>query len=174
MTHDEPAQNAETRPMARNSTIDAVVAVCFVVLGVVVIVQARKLGAEWTSDGPGAGYFPFYIGLILAVCGAAIFVQAVRARAGDRTVFVDAVQSKRVLSVLVPSALYVAAIMALGLYVASAIFIVLFMVVLGQYGWLKSMAVGVTTNALFFAMFEIWFRVPLFKGALDPLRFLGY
>jgi hypothetical protein len=27
---------------------------------------------------------------------------------------------------------------------------------------------------LFFLMFEVWFKVPLFKGWLDPLRFLGY
>ena len=25
-----------------------------------------------------------------------------------------------------------------------------------------------------FLMFEVWFKVPLFKGALQPLRFLGY
>jgi hypothetical protein len=28
--------------------------------------------------------------------------------------------------------------------------------------------------AAFFGMFEVWFKVPLFKGALDPLAFLGY
>jgi hypothetical protein len=27
---------------------------------------------------------------------------------------------------------------------------------------------------LFFAMFEVWFKVPLFKGALNPTGFLGY
>jgi len=27
---------------------------------------------------------------------------------------------------------------------------------------------------LFFLMFEVWFKVPLFKGTLDPLHFLGY
>jgi hypothetical protein len=25
-----------------------------------------------------------------------------------------------------------------------------------------------------FLMFEVWFKVPLFKGTLDPLSFLGY
>jgi hypothetical protein len=38
----------------------------------------------------------------------------------------------------------------------------------------KSVLIGVVVNALFFAMFEVWFKVPLFKGALDPLSFLGY
>jgi hypothetical protein len=27
---------------------------------------------------------------------------------------------------------------------------------------------------LFFLMFEVWFKVPLFKGQFNPLGFLGY
>jgi hypothetical protein len=161
------------RPIALNATVDAVVALLVLVMGIVVIVQARKLGAGWTTDGPGAGYFPFYIGLVLAISGAAIFLQSIRGRAKSK-VFVDSVQFKRVLQVLVPTAIYVVAIMVLGLYVASALFIALFMIVLGKYSPAKSVIVGVVVNAIFFAMFEIWFKVPLFKGALDPLRFLGY
>jgi hypothetical protein len=174
MSQPDSSSEAPGRTMARNSTVDAVVALCLVVVGVVEVVEARRLGAEWTSDGPGAGYFPFYIGLILLVCGAAIFVQSLRARKADDSVFVDSVQLKRVLSVLVPSAIYAGAIMVLGIYVASAIFIALFMIVLGKYSPLKSVVVGVAVNALFFMMFEVWFKVPLFKGALEPLRFLGY
>ena len=51
---DSSSEEAPGRTMARNSTIDAVVAVCLVVVGIVQIVEARRLGAEWTSDGPGA------------------------------------------------------------------------------------------------------------------------
>jgi hypothetical protein len=64
--------------------------------------------------------------------------------------------------------------MLLGLYVASAIFIAVFMVWLGKYSAVKSVLLGVVVNAFFFAMFEIWFKVPLYKGALQPLAFLGY
>jgi hypothetical protein len=174
MSQPESSSEAPGRTMARNSTVDAVVALCLVVIGLVEVIEARRLGAEWTSDGPGAGYFPFYIGLILLVCGAAIFVQSLRARKADDSVFVDSLQLKRVLSVLVPSAIYAGAIMVLGIYVASALFITLFMIVLGTYSPLKSVVVGVAVNALFFMMFEVWFKVPLFKGALEPLRFLGY
>ena len=174
MSQPDSSSEAPGRTMARNSTVDAVVALCLVVIGLVEVIEARRLGAEWTTDGPGAGYFPFYIGLILLVCGAAIFVQSLRARKTDESVFVDSVQLKRVMSVLVPSAVYVAAIMLLGIYVASAIFITLFMIVLGKYSPLKSVVVGVAVNALFFMMFEVWFKVPLYKGALEPLRFLGY
>ena len=174
MSNDSSGEELQGRPLVRNITVDGVVSACLVVIGAVVVVEARRLGATWGSDGPGAGYFPFYIGLILAVCGVAIFVQSLRARATDHEVFVDSVQLKRVLSVLLPSVLYVGAIMLLGLYVASALFIALFMIVLGKYSVLRSVVVGVAVNALFFAMFEIWFKVPLYKGALDPLSFLGY
>ena len=62
----------------------------------------------------------------------------------------------------------------LGLYVASAIYIAFFMIWLGRYSWWKGITVGVVINALLFAMFEVWFKVPLFKGEFDPLGFLGY
>jgi hypothetical protein len=164
---------AEGRPVALNASVDAVTALIVAVIGSVVMWQARKLGAEWTSDGPGAGYFPFYIGLVLTVCSTVIFVQSLRSRATSE-VFVDSVQGKRVLQVLVPSAIYVGAIWVLGLYVASALFIALFMIVLGKYPVGKSVTIGVAVNALFFMMFEVWFKVPLYKGLLEPLRFLGY
>lgn len=180
--HQEPAEEAG-RPLASNATVEAVVAACIFVVGAVVVFEARRLGATWTSDGPGAGYFPFYIGLILVVCSGAIFVQALRARRGDggasadrdgSGTFVDSVQARQVLSVLVPSALYVGAIMLVGLYVASAVFIAAFMVWLGKYAVVRSATAGVVIAAVFFVMFEIWFKVPLYKGALNPLGFLGY
>ena len=47
-------------------------------------------------------------------------------------------------------------------------------IVLGKYAAWKSVTLGVAVNAIFFLMFEVWFKVPLYKGTLDPLRFLGY
>jgi hypothetical protein len=62
----------------------------------------------------------------------------------------------------------------IGLYLASALFVAAFMVVIGKYPWLKSGLIALAFAAVAFLMFEVWFKVPLFKGALDPLRFLGY
>jgi len=169
------SEGQQVRAAFRRKSAELAVAALFFVLGAIVITDSARLGIGWQEvHGPRPGYFPFYIGLILSVCGAAIFVQSLRARATDEQVFVDSVQLKRVLSVLLPSALYVGVIMLLGLYVASALFIALFMIVLGKYSVLKSVVIGVAVNILFFAMFEIWFKVPLYKGALDPLGFLGY
>ena len=55
------------------------------------------------------------------------------------------------------------------MYVASAIYIALFMIVLGKYPPWKSVAARPPGQRLFFFMFEVWFKVPLFKGTLRSL-----
>ena len=162
------------RVLARNCTVDAVVAAVLFAMGAVVVVQAHALGATWTSDGPGAGYFPFYIGLILCIASVGIFWQAVVSKKRDRAAFVDREQFVRVLSVFVPAIVYVLAIVFVGVYVASAVYIAVFMIVLGKYPAWKASLIGLLVSAALFLMFEVWFKVPLYKGTLRPLAFLGY
>ena len=162
------------QPAAQTNFVEAVVAVLALALGIVVMVESRKLGAGWASDGPGSGYFPFYIGLILCIASAGIFWQAVGSKKRDGRAFVDREQFGRVLSVFVPAIVYVLAIVFVGIYVASAIYIAVFMVVLGKYAAWKAALIGFLVSAVFFLMFEVWFKVPLYKGTLRPLAFLGY
>ena len=174
MPNDETSDSVDSPVLVRNCRVDTAVGAILFLIGAVVVVEAQRLGAGWTSDGPGAGYFPFYIGLILCVSSLGVIYQSLGAKTRDDGAFVDRVQMGRVLSVLVPAAVYVLAIWFLGLYVASAIYIALFMIVLGEYPRLKSAALAVVVVAVFFMMFEVWFKVPLYKGTLEPLRFLGY
>ena len=174
MSDHSPSGQDESPALAKNHTIDAVVAVVLLVISGVVIFEARRLGSGWNSDGPGAGYFPFYIGIILGISALGILYQATIGKQRDTGVFVDREQLKRVASVLLPAMVYVGAIVFLGIYVASAIYIALFMILLGKYSPVKSVLMGVVVNAFFFLMFEVWFKVPLYKGTLEPLRFLGY
>lgn len=166
-------------------TMEISVALVLLAVGVLVVVDSYRLGSKWGSDGPQSGYFPFYIGLMLCISSAATLVQVAiehrrRREAAGRAVaermsqFVAWGQLKLVLSVLIPAIVYVIGVQLIGIYVASAVYIALFMRWLGKYSWLKSLAIGVIVSASIFAMFEIWFKVPLFKGAWDPLSFLGY
>ncbi len=171
MSSSESSGHSSTGPATH--IVDAVVAALVVVMGATVAYGSRKLGAGWTSDGPAAGYFPFYIGLLLSISGLGIMVQALFGKKKNTAVFVDGVQIKRVLSVLIPACFYVLAIQLLGIYVASTLYIALFMVILGKYSWLKSVLTAVIVDLLFYLMFEVWFMVPLFKGKFDLLSALG-
>lgn len=154
---------------------DAVVAVLFVGFGALVIWDSRRLGAAWASDGPQAGYFPFYIGVIICLASIANLIAAFTSSKGKRP-FVFRGQFKMVLTVMVPSVVYVALIAnplySLGIYEASAIFIAFFMRYLGKYPWPKIAAVSIGVMVVFFLMFEIWFKVPLPKGPIEAL--LGF
>jgi hypothetical protein len=173
MSEQQPPEASGSAAVVKNCSVDAAVAVILLAFGAVVVFEARRLGAGWTSDGPGAGYFPFYIGLILCISALGILVQS-RLQSRDEGVFVDREQLGRVLSVLLPAIAYVLAVWFVGLYVASALYVALFMIILGKYSPVRSVLVAMIVNAVFFVMFEVWFKVPLYKGTLEPLGFLGY
>lgn len=162
------------RAAASTRTLEIAVALILFLLGAIVVYDSYRLGSKWGSDGPQSGYFPFYIGLLICIASAVTLAGAVRDRALADAPFVYWDQFKRVLTVLIPAAIYVLLVKFLGMYVASAIYIAFFMIWLGHYPWSKGIAVGVVINAIFFALFEVWFKVPLFKGVLNPLGFLGY
>ena len=173
MNQDQESGNGSRSVVATN-VVDAAVALIILAIGIVVVYTSVKLGSTWTSDGPGSGYFPFYIGLMLCLAGAVTLSQSLLGRNKDTQSFVDREQLKRVMAVLIPAGAYVVAVHLVGIYVASAVYIALFMIVLGKYSWIKGILAALAVNAVFFMMFEVWFRVPLYKGIYEPLSFLGY
>jgi hypothetical protein len=170
--HPPPAEG--DRAAASTRTLEIAVAVLLFALGALVVFDSYRLGSKWGSDGPQSGYFPFYIGLMICISSAVTFAKAVRDTSLASKPFVYREQFKRVLTVLIPAAVYVLLVKLLGLYVASALYIAFFMIWLGRYPWWKGITLGVVINAVFFLMFEVWFKVPLFKGEFNPLGFLGY
>ena len=160
-------------PATSVRTMEIAVAIFVFAFGALVVYDSMRLGAKWAEDGPQAGYFPFYIGLILCVASAVTFAGALRNRALAAKAFVGRGQLRLIMSVLVPLVIYVAVIRFLGIYIASIAFIGWFMRRLGGYTWLKTIAVSLVTMLAFFMMFEVWFKVPLPKGPLEVMLGLG-
>lgn len=169
--------------MSKNSTapgeytasyrsVDAVVALLFMALSCVVMWDSWKIGAAWASDGPQAGYFPFYIGLIMFIASLGTLVTAIITKTPNLDTFVEKGQLKSVLSVLIPTAVFVALIPFLGLYVAGAIFIAFFMVAIGKYNIVKAIPIAIAVPLALFVLFEIWFLIPLPKGPVENM--LGF
>lgn len=156
-------------------TMEIVVALLMFIFGAVVAWDSARLGAKWADDGPQAGYFPFYIGAIIAISSVVVLVQTLRGGAKLSDAFVEREQLRQVFAVLGPAIVYVLGIQWFGIYLASAVYIAVFMVWLGKYSWFKSVTLGLTISVAVFFMFEIWFKVPLHKGTLfNPLSFFGY
>jgi len=146
---------------------EIVVAAVFLALGAIVIFDSVRLGAGWAEDGPQAGYFPFYVALVICVSSLINLVRALTMRQAQNMVFVEIGQLKLVLAVLVPTAIYAALIGWLGIYAASILFVGFFMRWLGKYPWWKVLTISTGNSVVFFLIFEIWFRIPLPKGPLE-------
>ena len=130
-----------------------------------------RTGIAWDSTGPQAGYFPFWVAMILA--GACVFgIVRSCASAEPDEAFVTRNQFKRVLQVFVPTLLYVPVTQWLGLYVASFILIAGFMMVVGHIKAWKSLLTAFIFSAVMFVTFEIAFDVIMPKGPLEAL--FGY
>ncbi len=155
------------RPAATTRTLEIVVAGLLFLLGAIVIVDSVRLGARWAEDGPQAGYFPFYVGLLICFATAVVIFRALGDKTKAAKVFVTRGAFRQVLWMLVPSIVYVVLIKPLGLYVASTLFIGFFMRQLGRYPWLTTAVVAIGVSVVFFLLFEVWFRLPLPKGPLE-------
>jgi len=153
-------------------TVEIVVALLFLAIAGIVIYDSNRIGFGWAADGPKGGYFPFYIGVIIAIASVANLVRAILSKDDGAKTFVQRPQLRAVLAVLIPMVIYIGAIYVLGIYVASALFIAIFMRWLGRFGWSKIAVVSLIVPIGLFMMFEVWFLVPLPKGPLEVL--LGY
>jgi len=149
------------------------IALAFLAFAALVIFDSVRQGARWLEEGPQPGYFPFYLGVIIAAASAVTLARALMMPAERNKTFVQVGQLKLVLSVLVPSAAYVALVGWIGIYVSAVLYVALFMRWLGKYPWWKVVAVSIGHSIVLFLIFEVWFLVPLPKGALERLLGVG-
>jgi hypothetical protein len=154
--------------------MELVVSAFFIAIGAIVIFDSFRTGFQWSSDGPQPGYFPFYIGLILVTGALWVALQTIVAwhKDGGAETFATHEEIGLVLKMLIPTVIYVVVLIFMGLYVSSIFFIAFFMIWQGKYSYLKSFSVGFIVNAILFALFELWFLVPLPKGPIEAL--FGY
>jgi hypothetical protein len=107
------------RAVARVVTTDLVVALLVTALGAVVVYESYRLGSAWGTDGPEAGYFPFYIGWLVCISGGVVFVQALLRLRSDTKIFVEWGQLKQVMIVLLPTVAYIFCVQLIGIYVSA-------------------------------------------------------
>src|SRR5262245_52565291 len=141
--HEKDSAENEGPALVSNTTMEIVVALLLMGGSAIVIYDSVNKGFGWQEGvGPAPGYFPFWVSVILAASSLVVLATAVVniLRQSESETFVTARPFGRVLAVLVPSVVYVGLIgglslgpidvPGLGIYVASAIFICAFMLLI--------------------------------------------
>ena len=164
-THEsEPA----AEPGVSRRLVETLVSLALMGVAALALWDSYGRGAGW-DGGPENGFFPARVAWLMAIAAVFTLVSAFRR---EESVFVTYEQLGLVARVFVPLFLYVLAIEFLGIYVASAAFMAVFMLTLGSFRWWQTLLAVVLTPLVVFWVFELQFRVPLPKGPLEAA--LGY
>jgi hypothetical protein len=145
--------------------VESGITILIALFGVIVIIGSIQAGIDWGAEGPRAGFFPFYLGVIIVISSAINLRNEIRG--GRPGLFAEWSQLRQVMRVVIPTTLYVGTMPYIGLYVGSTVLIAWFMRRLGKYNWLTVAAVAIGVPVLTYIVFERWFLVPLPKGPLE-------
>jgi putative tricarboxylic transport membrane protein len=124
------------------------------------------------GEGPGSGFWPFWLSAVMLVSTIWIGVNWYRRTSppsqSDEP-FLDG-YGKRML-VVVGGAIFgfLALIHVVGFYGAIPIFMIYYMKFLGRHTWFLTLMVAVSLTVICFFFFDIAMRIVLPKGYLEPL-----
>ena len=166
---DPTAPEADSPAVTDVRTVDVAVSLLLLAVALTLGLDNWRTGVAWDSTGPQAGYFPFYLSVILG--GASLYglATAFLTRGEASETFVTRAQLRRVLLVFVPTLLFCAAMQFLGLYVASFLLIAGFMRGVGKIALWKSLLTAFLFTAIMFVTFDIAFDVIMPKGPLEAV-----
>jgi hypothetical protein len=148
---------------------EIICALALLTLAGIGIAEAIRLGSGWGPAGPRAGFFPFWLSLILGVCSVMILVKATRmdpTREPAQKPFVTKVQLKPVLAVFLPMTAAVALTEVIGFYLMSTLYLAFFMRWMGRHSWPLIILVSVLFPVASLFILERWFLIPMPKGIL--------
>ncbi|MDI1266846.1 MAG: tripartite tricarboxylate transporter TctB family protein [bacterium] len=167
VVEDPTAPEADSPAVTSVRIADVIVCLLLLVIAATLGWDNWRTGAGWESTGPQAGYFPFYLSIILG--GASLYglASAFLSRKEAAETFVTRAQLRRVMAVFVPTALFCLVVQFLGLYVASFLLISGFMRGVGKIALWKSLLTAFVFTAVMFVTFDVAFDVIMPKGPLE-------
>ena len=164
---DPTAPEPDSPAVTDTRVVEAMVCVLLMGLAMLLGYDNWRTGIGWDSTGPQAGYFPFYLAVILG--GASLYglVVTLLATRQPPETFVTRAQLRRVMAVFFPTLLFCLATQFLGMYVASFLLIAGFMRMIGRIALWKSLLTAFVFTAVMFVTFDIAFDVIMPKGPLE-------
>jgi hypothetical protein len=167
VVEDPDAPAADSPAVTSIRTVDMVVSVLLVGFAALMAFDNWKTGMSWAFDGPQAGYFPFYLSVVLGCSALYGLVTSYRSKAEAGTAFVTRDQLRRVLQVFVPTLLFILGTQWLGIYFASFLLVAGFMRYVGRIAWWKCVLTSFLFTFAMFVTFDVAFDVIMPKGPLE-------
>jgi putative tricarboxylic transport membrane protein len=146
----------------------------FLLVALFVMYEARTLN-YYTKQGPGAGFFPFWLGLTLAMLSLAWLAQASLKPAEplEAGFIPNRRGAFRILSILLALATFIALVDVIGFSVVTFAFLLFLLRALGRRSLAITLAISLTGSFGVYYVFRHWLGVQLPASSIGLLRNLG-
>jgi putative tricarboxylic transport membrane protein len=120
----------------------------------------------WSSTGPGSGFFPIWLGAIMAVLALLLLARAARSRDAGGSWLPRGHGLTRLATVVAATALFVAVLRTLGMMLATALFLTGILRFVEGYRWSAALGIAVATALVNYLVFAYWLQVPFPTGLI--------
>jgi putative tricarboxylic transport membrane protein len=127
---------------------------------------ALKFYSYSGDNGPGPGFVPFWLGVIMALLAAGLLAGALRATDPGPAWLPRGDGLRRLAVVLGVTFAFVALLKVVGMILGTALFLVILMRALDRAPWPLTLTVAASTATLNYLVFTYWLRVPFPVSAL--------
>ena len=145
---------------------DIIVALGMMLVGIIALGDAIRLGFGWGISGPEAGFFPFYMGLGIFICTVFIVITAVKTyrKDGPGKPLIPEGGLTRILWILIPAIGVVLLTEHIGLHLATVFYLAFNIRVLGKMNWAKVILLSILVPLSMYIVFDKIFLIPLPEG----------
>jgi hypothetical protein len=158
----------ESTPFISRFAVENAFALFTLAFGAAIIHGALEFSIGWGDIGPEAGYFPFRVGILIALASIVNLVRAlIRRKVLAAEVFLTREQGRHVVVFAVPVIALVGVAVWLGIYVASALYLLFTVGFVARHKSWVTVVVSIGTPVILFLLFELVFLTPLLKGPLE-------
>ncbi|KMW59172.1 Tricarboxylate transport protein TctB [Candidatus Rhodobacter oscarellae] len=134
--------------------------------------QKRFGNIGWTDEGPGSGFWPFWLSMIMFLCCvwiAANWFRRLSPPSQSDAPFLDS-YGKKMLALVGGGVFgFLILIGLIGFYGAMFVFMMYYLLVIGRHRLSVSLAISVALPVVCFFFFDVAMRIFLPKGYLEPL-----
>ena len=145
---------------------DQIGAVLLLLFGVAYAATAAKSYTYWGANGPGSGFFPFWLGVAMAILATIFLIGATREPGPGEAWLPSGHGLIRLAAVVGATVLFVVLLPILGMTLATALFLLGLLRFLEGHAWPVTLGVAVVTAVGNWAIFAWWLQVPFPIGVL--------
>ncbi len=157
---------------------ELVMAVVMAALSLYLMIKSAELPIGWVKhEGPGGGFWPFWLSTIMLVSCIWILARWVRRTSPpsqSTEPYLDPAAIRSFVSVAGPLAICIGLIHVVGIYVSVPLFMIYYIRFLGRHSWFLTLSISLTTPVVTFFFFDIVLRIVLPKGYTEPLFYPLY